>query len=144
MSLLDPLCSIPLPHIGQALNFFFVFFVLFKKSRTRGIWRFPGQGSNLSCCFQSMPESQQHQIQATSATYTRARGNTGSLTHWARPGMEPATSWFLVGLFPLCHDRNANIFRIIWPTYPPSDSPHYCLPEFCETQMSLSSFLFSQ
>ena len=24
-------------------------------------------------------------------------GNTRSLTHWARPGIKPATSWFLVG-----------------------------------------------
>ena len=31
-------------------------------------------------------------------TYTTAHGNTRSLTHWARPGMEPATSSFLVGL----------------------------------------------
>ena len=29
-------------------------------------------------------------------TYTTAHGNTGSLTHWARPEMEPTTSWFLV------------------------------------------------
>jgi len=31
---------------------------------------------------------------AVSATYTTANGNIGSLTHWARPGIEPATSWF--------------------------------------------------
>ena len=31
-----------------------------------------------------------------SATYTRAHGNAGSLTHWARPGIEPTTSQFLV------------------------------------------------
>jgi len=31
-----------------------------------------------------------------SANYTTAYGNAGSLTHWARPGIEPATSWFLV------------------------------------------------
>ena len=30
-------------------------------------------------------------------TYTTAQGNAGSLTHWARPGIKPATSWFLVG-----------------------------------------------
>ena len=30
-------------------------------------------------------------------TYTTARSHARSLTHWARPGMEPATSWFLVG-----------------------------------------------
>ena len=31
-----------------------------------------------------------------SATYTTAYSNAGSLTHSARPGMEPATSGFLV------------------------------------------------
>ena len=30
-------------------------------------------------------------------TCTTAHSNAGSLTHWARPGMEPATSWFLAG-----------------------------------------------
>jgi len=30
-------------------------------------------------------------------TYTTAHGNTGSLTHWARPGIKPASSWTLVG-----------------------------------------------
>ena len=29
--------------------------------------------------------------------YTAAHGNTGFLTHWAKPGIKPATSWFLVG-----------------------------------------------
>ena len=29
--------------------------------------------------------------------YTTAHGNARSLTHWARAGTEPATSWFLVG-----------------------------------------------
>ena len=30
-------------------------------------------------------------------TYTTTHGNAGLLTHWARAGTEPATSWFLVG-----------------------------------------------
>ena len=29
-------------------------------------------------------------------------GNVRSLTHWARPGMEPATSWFLEGFVNHC------------------------------------------
>ena len=41
------------------------------------------------------PQPQQHQIQATSATYTTAYGNAKSLTHWARPGIEPVSSWTL-------------------------------------------------
>ena len=31
-------------------------------------------------------------------TYTIAPGNARSLTHWARPGIEPSTSWIPVGL----------------------------------------------
>ena len=29
--------------------------------------------------------------------YTTAQGNTGPLTHWERPGIQPASSWILVG-----------------------------------------------
>ena len=29
------------------------------------------------------------------ATYSRAHGNVGSLTHWTRPGIEHASSWIL-------------------------------------------------
>ena len=54
-------------------------------------------GSYRSYRCQPTPQSQQRQIQATSVTYTTAHGNAGSLTHGARPGIEPATSWFLVG-----------------------------------------------
>ena len=43
-----------------------------------------------------MPEPQQCRIQAASTTYTIAHSNTRSLIHWVRPGIEPATSWFLV------------------------------------------------
>ena len=56
---------------------------------------FPGLGPNKSCW--PTPQPQQCRIQNTSVTYTTAHGNAGSLTHWARPGIEPATSWFLVG-----------------------------------------------
>ena len=29
--------------------------------------------------------------------YATAHGNAASLTHWARPGIKPASSWILVG-----------------------------------------------
>ena len=35
-------------------------------------------------------------IPAASVAYATACSNTRSLTHWARPGIEPTTSWFLV------------------------------------------------
>ena len=43
-----------------------------------------------------MPQPQQRRIWATSVTYTTAHGNTGSTTHWARPGIEPTSSSTLV------------------------------------------------
>ena len=48
------------------------------------------------------PEPQQCRIQAASATYTTAHSNAGMSTHWARPGIEPATSWFLIGFVNHC------------------------------------------
>ena len=48
---------------------------------TRGIWRFPGQGSNWSCSHRPTPQPQQRGIQTASATYSTAHSNAGSLTH---------------------------------------------------------------
>ena len=45
-----------------------------------------------------MPQTQPqpHQIQALSVNYTTAHGNARSLTHGARPKIEPTSSWMLV------------------------------------------------
>ena len=42
------------------------------------------------------PQPQQHRLQASAVTLARPHGNTGSLTHWARPGIKLASSWILV------------------------------------------------
>ena len=77
---------------------FFCLFVFWSfQDCTHSIWRFPGQGSNGSSSCQPEPQPQQHWIQAVSETYTTAHSNAASLTHQARPGIEPAISWFLVG-----------------------------------------------
>ena len=62
--------------------------VAYRSSQTRG-W-------SHSCWPTSQPQPQPHQIQAPSATYTTAHGNPGSWTHWARPGIKPASSRILV------------------------------------------------
>ena len=67
----------------------------------------PRLGSNLSCGCQPTPQPQPCQIWVSSLTYTTAHSNARSLTHWARPGIEPVTSWFLVRFVPLYHDRNS-------------------------------------
>ena len=70
------------------LAFFFFCLLSFGGSKARE--------SKWSCCCWTMPEPQYHQIQATSVTYTKAHGNTGSLTQWVRPEIESASSWILI------------------------------------------------
>ena len=48
-------------------------------------------------CHWPQPQPRQRQIRAASANYTTAHGNTGSLTHWLRPGIESASSCILFG-----------------------------------------------
>ena len=43
------------------------------------------------------PQPQERWIWAVSATYTIAHGSTGSVTLWSKPGIEPVSSWILVG-----------------------------------------------
>ena len=62
-------------------------FFFFLKGCACGIWKFPDQGLNRTCHCQ--PQPQQCQIWTTSVTYTAAHGNAESLTHWAKPGIEP-------------------------------------------------------
>ena len=56
----------------------------------------PRLGVKWSCSCWPMPHPQQNGIQATSAAYTTVHGNTRSLTHWARLGIELPSSWMLV------------------------------------------------
>ena len=74
----------------------FFFFCLFRATpvayggfRARGLIRATAAGLYHSY---SNARSKPH---LRTAPHT-AHGNAGSLTHWARPGIEPATSWFLV------------------------------------------------
>ena len=68
---------------------------------------YQARGSNPSYSCQPTAQLQQRRIWAVSVTYTTAHGNARSLTHWTRPGIEPETSWFLVGLFPLRQNGNS-------------------------------------
>jgi len=86
-----------LVHIARFFFFFFFVFLPFLGplptayggSQARGLIQAVVTGLHQSC---SNKGSEPH-LQP----YTTAHGNTGSLTHWARPGIEPTTSWFLVG-----------------------------------------------
>ena len=115
--------SVSLPHhyrfvsSGHFLSYIYFFFlftttpVSYGSSRDRG-W--------------PVPYPWQSWIRAAPATYTTARGNMGSLTHWARPGIEPASLWALCqALNKLSHNRkfwafilNSPSFRLLSPKIP--------------------------
>ena len=40
-------------------------------------------------------------------------GNTGFFTHWTRPGIEPASSWILVGSLLLSHKGNSKLALLL-------------------------------
>ena len=77
--------------------FFIYLFIFAFKGHGCSTWKFPGEGSNRSYSCWPIPQPQQWGFWALSATYTAAHSNTGSLTHWVRPGIKPAPSWILVG-----------------------------------------------
>ena len=56
------------------------------------------QARSWSC--RPTPRPQQRGIQALSATYTTAHNKTASLTHLARPGIKPKSSWIRVRFGP--------------------------------------------
>ena len=53
------------------------------------------------------------QIGATAASLHHSHSNSGSLTRWVRPGIEPATSWFLVILVPAAPWRE-RLSNYVW------------------------------
>ena len=71
------------------------------------MWKFLDYGLNRSCSCQSAPQPQQCQSQSASVTYTTAHSNMGSLTHWARSGIEPISSWIPVRFITAEPQRNS-------------------------------------
>ena len=108
-------------------NYFFSFPFLSFQGRTCCVWRFPGWG----------------RIGAVAASLRHSHSNAKSLTHWSRPGIEPATSWFLVGFFSAepwwelpalkLFQSGFSHFEILWPLHPelPSRNSLLHCPAFC-------------
>ena len=92
-----------LDHMA-VLFFCFVLFVFlpFSWAAPAAYGGSPARGPIGAVAAKPIPQPQERGIRVTSATYATAHGNAGSLTHWARPGTEPATSWFLVTFINHC------------------------------------------
>ena len=73
-------------HLFLIVSFLFYFclfiylFIAFQ-GYPRGIWKFPGQGSNENCSCQTIPQPQQCHIRAVAVTYTTGHGNARFPTH---------------------------------------------------------------
>ena len=78
---------------GTPINtFFYLFFFFFL-----GLFRAAHAAPFPRLGVQSELQPQQCGTQVVSVAYTTAHSNTRSLTQWAKPGIEPASSWILVG-----------------------------------------------
>ena len=84
--LLTWLLSTFITLLRHPMNYFFFFFLgpHLQPMKVSGLGVWP------------MPEPKQQQIRAASVNYAAACGNSRSLTHWARPRIEPLSSWILV------------------------------------------------
>ena len=99
-------CPMHLPW-GTAPSFFFF------RATLGAYGSFQARGSNQGCSCQ--PQTQQCGIWALSVTYITAHGNTRSLTHLARPGIELVSSWILVGFVTTEPWWELQIAPFFWP-----------------------------
>ena len=89
-------------------SFFFSFFFLQLHLWHREVF---GLGVELELQLRATPQPWQHRIWHTPATYATAYGNARSLTHWARPEIEPTSSQRQCWIFNLLsHNRNSYAF----------------------------------
>ena len=88
--------SFPLCHVGNSW-LVFLFFFFFRASPMAYGSSQAGVELELQLpSYTTAPQPQQCRIWAVSVAYSTAHSNTGALTHWAGPGMEPESSWILV------------------------------------------------
>ena len=73
----------------------------------------PGLGVESELQLLAMPQPQQLRIWAASVTYTTVHGNAGSLIHWARLGVEPASSWIPVGIISAVPQLELQLYCIL-------------------------------
>ena len=95
VTILDPKPTEPPGNLGKHFFFFCPFF-LGPHPKHMEVPRLGGLIGATAASLRHSHSSHQCQIQASSATYTTAHGIARSLTQWARLGIKPATSWFLI------------------------------------------------
>ena len=82
--------------VQMIIVFLFVLFFAFFSATPVAYGGSQDKGWNQSYSCWPTTQPQQCKILTTSATYTTAHSNAGSLTHLARLGIKPTITWFLV------------------------------------------------
>ena len=85
------------------------FFPFSLNGRTHGVWMFPGCGLSQSCSCRPAPQPQQRGSEPH--LWPTLRGLF--LTHWASPGVEPASSWILVRFLTSWAIMQASPFSVL-------------------------------
>ena len=116
--------------------FFFFFFFFFFVFLGLPPWAYGGSHARgpVGAVATSLHHRQQCQIWAVSAAYTTDHGNTRSSTHWARPGIEPSSSWMLVRFVncwattgtPEWRYLNENVLLKLTPDFLVADRTPHC------------------
>ena len=151
--ILFPLSSLTTPRPQELREVCFCFCGVFVSICLSGpyVWHIEVSrlGIESELYFRPTPQPQQQGTWAKPSTYTTLHSNTRSLTHWARPGIEPASSWILVGfltrwatmgtpgdLFCFCFDHTRGMWKFLGQGYNPS---HSCsLSHSCGNTRSLT------
>ena len=107
----------------ERLFFFFLFYPF--RAATTVYGGSQARGPNWSCSHWPTPQPQQHQIQATSATYTTAQGNTRSLTEWGQ-GSNLDPHGYQSDLFSLSHNGNSRNSSYYIHLCPDAKKPLLC------------------
>ena len=55
--------------------------------------------------------------------YTTTHGNAGTLIHWVRPGIEPASSWIVVRFVSAASQWEVHDYNYSEPDFMPSNMP---------------------
>ena len=80
-----------------------------------------------------------------SATYITVHSDARSLAHWASPGMEPTSSWILVGFVTTAPQWELIIYLFLWNIYPVNSIQciFHLKPVFTSVGVQFGSFSFS-
>ena len=103
-------------HYYQSPQFFLFFLFLFLFCFLgMHLWHveIPRWGVKLEFQLPAYATAKKHGIWVKSVTYTTAHGNTGSLTHWTRPGIESTSSWIQAGFLTCSATMGTPIISIL-------------------------------